>query len=277
MLFLVWEKIEAEDAFSNGYRDNMIVYPEAIYEYNPNTDEIVWEWHSWNHIIQNFDSDKLNYANPIDNQHKIDINYATVDNGDIMHANGLAYDEALDVIYISANFFSEVWVIDHSTTTEEAANDFGGNFQKGGTILHRFGNPEAYGDFDNTRYFYNNHHPNIFEQDKMLLFMNGSNTEQSVIYEFSLPTESDIINQTNRLPEILWSYSNPDLFSERISGAVRLRNGNTLITEGDYGLWEVTQEGEVVWKFNPPFNVWRSYNYYPEDDAIKALNLTGLD
>ena len=34
-----------------------------------------------------------------------------------MHANGLDYDPINDVIYLSVNYYDEIWVIDHSTTT----------------------------------------------------------------------------------------------------------------------------------------------------------------
>ena len=38
-----------------------------------------------------------------------------------MHANGIDYDSDKDIIYVSVNAYSEIWVIDHSTTITEAA------------------------------------------------------------------------------------------------------------------------------------------------------------
>ncbi len=54
--------------------------------------------------------------------------------------------------------------------------------------------------------------------------------------------------------ELVWSYRHANFFSTNISGAQRLPNGNTLITEGAPGrVFEVTAEGENVWEYmNPP-------------------------
>jgi len=71
--------------------------------------------------------------------------------------------------------------------------------------------------------------------------------------------------------KIVWQYSQPNptadydedgiiagndrqFFSGFISGAQRLKNGNTLITEGGSGrIFEVTRAGKVVWEFISPF------------------------
>jgi len=53
--------------------------------------------------------------------------------------------------------------------------------------------------------------------------------------------------------ELVWSYAGPNFFSTNISGAQRLPNGNTLITEGAGGrLFEVTANGEIVWEYMHP-------------------------
>jgi outer membrane protein assembly factor BamB len=68
--------------------------------------------------------------------------------------------------------------------------------------------------------------------------------------------------------ELVWSYTAPRFFSTNISGAQRLPNGNTLITEGAGGrMFEVTTDGAIVWEYmNPLFagprqsnDVYRAY------------------
>ncbi|MGB5385042.1 MAG: hypothetical protein WBN19_14385 [Lutimonas sp.] len=56
---------------------------------------------------------------------------------------------------------------------------------------------------------------------------------------------------------------------------MRLKNGNTLICEGDFGYWEVTPNGEVAWKYNGlgDTSFWRGYAYAKDSEEIKALGL----
>ncbi len=103
------------------------------------------------------------------------------------------------------------------------------------------------------------HHPDT--KGNFLIYMNGSEEEQSVVYEFSLPDVFESDSQGWTTPEVVWSFTNPDLFFGKISGAYRLPNGNTLICEGDFGYWEVTPQGEVVWKYQGQYNFWRGYVY----------------
>src|SRR5690606_12663974 len=62
--------------------------------------------------------------------------------------------------------------------------------------------------------------------------------------------------------EVVWSYRAANFFSTNISGAQRLANGNTLITEGAPGrIFEVTSNGEIVWEYmNAPSPVGRGSN-----------------
>jgi hypothetical protein len=56
--------------------------------------------------------------------------------------------------------------------------------------------------------------------------------------------------------ELVWSYAPPNgFFATNISGAQRLPNGNTLITEGPGGrVFEVSSEKKIVWEYlNPIF------------------------
>jgi hypothetical protein len=58
--------------------------------------------------------------------------------------------------------------------------------------------------------------------------------------------------------DVVWEYAAPEspdkFFSTLISGAQRLPNGNTLITQGGSGrVFEVTRAGEIVWDYRSPF------------------------
>jgi hypothetical protein len=282
VIAMVWEKRTAQEASDGGCMVSIDLYPETIIEIDPNTDEIVWEWHSWEHLIQDYDDSKSNFGVVADHPELIDINYVPKsgdwpeEDGDIMHANAISYDPVNDLIFLSVNFFSEVWVIDHSTTTEEATGHSGGAYGKGGDLIYRFGNPEAYQNPAGSRRFYNNHFPNLLQgadQGKLLIFSNGKGFNQSTVYELQLPDKLELNPYADNEPEVLWSFTDEELYSGKVSGAVPLENGNILITEGDYGFWEVTREKEVVWKFNGPGFFWRGYSFDREATEIQALGL----
>jgi len=282
VIAMVWQQIDSTTAITEGFILEEKIYPESIIEIDPNTNSIVWEWHSMEHIIQDNDETKNNFGVVSENPNLIDINYIVKDTslpdveGDIMHANAIAYDEDNDAIFLSVNSFSEVWVIDHSTSTEEASSHLGGNYNKGGDLIYRFGNPETYENTSGTRLFHNNHYPNILKGEnkgKLLIFSNGNDIEQSAVYELELPSTYSLQPNFNNEPTVTWSFTDPDLYSGKVSGAVPLENGNILITEGDFGFWEVTREKEVVWKFSAPGFYWRGYNYLKNSSEIEILGL----
>lgn len=286
ILLLVWEKIDTPEAQNNGVITDIPIYPEKLIEINPTNNEIVWQWRSFDHIVQDQNSTNIaTFGDASEKPQRIDINYnldsigANVIDGDIMHANGIDYDSTKDVIYLSVNFYSEIWVIDHSTTTAQAAASSGGNYDKGGDLLYRFGNPSAYKNTAGLRLFYNNHFPNLLEGNEpgsgnILVYNNGINNSQSIVYELDIPDNFGLTPNSDNEPNIVWSFADPDLFFRRISGAVRLNNGNTLIAEGDYGFWEVTPDGEIAWKYNGlGINFWRCYGYNLDDQEILDLNL----
>ncbi len=280
VLLLVWERIPEAEAAAQGSTNPGDIYPETLMEIDINTNSIVWQWRSYDHIIQDDDAALPNHGIVADNPHKININYNPIANGDLMHANGFDYDANKDVIYLSVNFYSEVWVIDHSTTTAEAATSTGGNYGKGGDLLYRFGNPRAYDNMMGEVRGDRNHYPNLLEdgvqgEGNMLLYVNGLAAGFSTVYELEMPTTFSLLPNTDNEPNVVWSYANTDIFSSKISGAERLANGNTLICEGDFGFWEVTPEKEVVWRYNGGEGsfFWRAYDYEASDPAISSLGL----
>lgn len=275
ILALVWERINTNEAVSMGVDTDVDIFTEKIIEINPNNNKIVWEWKSINHIIQNNDITKPNYGNPISDPSRIDINFvdSNTKDGDIMHANGIDYCEERDIIFLSVNFYNEIWVIDHSTSISESHSSFGGDYRNGGDLIYRFGNPSAYGE-TGRQLFDRVHFPNLIEDNipgkgNILTYSNGISNKQSSVLEIQLPLKLELRSGRVKEPLVVWEYTNDSIFSKILCGAVRLKNGNTLITEADYGLWEITPNKEVVWKYKAysvdnilqKKNIWRAYKY----------------
>lgn len=278
ILFLSWEKKSLDEAAQIGFSAGTEIIYDAILEINPETNQIVWQWHMWDHLIQDYDETKENFGVISINPRRIDINYLEVENssGDVSHANGIDYDATNDLIYISVNYYSEIWVIDHSTTTQQARTTTGGNYNVGGDLVYRFGNPSAYKNNQGDRIFDRNHHPNLLTDEKkgnILVYSNGLSTEQSTVYELELPNNLVLEANKNNEPNIIWSFTDPALFSGRVSGVDLLPNGNRIITEGDFGFWEVTETGEILWRYSITGFFWRGYHYNKTGTAIKNLDL----
>jgi hypothetical protein len=187
---------------------------------------------------------------------------------DWMHTNAVAYLPEHDLVALSSPSMNEVFVVDHSTTTEEAATDRGGRFDRGGRILWRWGNPRNYGAGGaEDRALWYQHDPTWLVADdgalSLLVFNNGRGRADdagwSSVDELPLPFDPQrgFTRQAGRRfgpPVPSWTYEDRDGFlSEFISGAQRLPNGNTLICSGKNGrVFEVTQQGEILWDWWSP-------------------------
>ena len=149
VLMIAWELRTLEDCVQAGRDPNSLaqekLWPDYIIEYNPNLESIVWEWHAWDHLIQDFDETKDNFGVVSEHPELIDVNYDVHEgHPDWLHANSIDYNAELDQILLSIPHFDEIWIIDHSTTTEEARGHSGGNSGRGGDLLFRWGNPITY-------------------------------------------------------------------------------------------------------------------------------------
>ena len=164
--------------------------------------EIVWQWHLWDHLVQDIDPSKANYGSVSGNPHLVDINYYLTGDGmggvpaDWTHFNSVQYNPELDQIVVSPREFGELWVIDRSTTTAEAAGRTGGRAGRGGSLLYRWGNPAAYksGTAADQRLFYQHDpqwiRPGLPGAGNMLVFNNGWNLNPN------LPSYSSVIELT---------------------------------------------------------------------------------
>ena len=245
--------------------------------------EIVWEWSAWDYLVQDFDVSKPNYGDPSEHPRLIDINFLVEtprinpqnDAWDWLHANAIDYNPQLDQILLSARHFSELWIIDHSAATEEAAapsnanpgngntppprtnvlhSETGNNAIKDGALLYRWGNPRAYGHgMPADRRLFLQHHtqwidPGLPGAGNILIFNNGwayqrdQSRNYSSIEEIVPPVDGYGYRREPRAAyppaEPIWSYTAEtptDFYASIVSGVQRLPNGNTLICEGTSG------------------------------------------
>ena len=156
VLLTAYEKKTSTELNAAGFNNaSSEKWPTHFIELEPDGNggaNIIWEWHIWDHMCQDTDASKPNYVSNIsDNPELININMIQGgggpgggNSGDWFHVNGVDYNEDLDQIVFSSRFASEIYIIDHSTTTSEAATHSGGNSGMGGDILYRWGNPSNY-------------------------------------------------------------------------------------------------------------------------------------
>jgi len=278
VLLIAWDFYTDVEAIAQGrnpaFLTNTVFWPDSIVEVQqtgPDTGTIVWEWHVWDHLIQDFDNTKPNYGVVGDHPELIDLNYppqATVN--DFNHFNSVDYHPGFDQILISAHHQNEIWVIDHSTTTAEAAGHTGGTYGKGGDLLYRWGNPEAYdaGTSADRQEFLQHDAgwiaPGQPGEGNILIFNNGfgrpggnfSSVDEIVPPVDALGVYSYTPGAAFGPAAPTWVYTAPnptDFFSMNISGCQRLPNGNTLICSGAQGwFFEVDSAGTLLWEH---FNV----------------------
>jgi len=238
----------------------------------PTTGDIVWKWDVWDHLIQDFDASKNNYGTVGDHPELVDINFvdpASPGGRDWLHGNAIEYNSDLDQIMTSLRNVSELWVIDHSTSTAEAASHSGGNSGAGGDLLYRWGNPQSYRAgtaADRQSFYQHNTHwipAGLPGAGNILFFNNGPRPggTYSTITEITPPVDGTghyalTPGQAYEPAAPTWTYTAPnpaDFFSMFISSAQRLPNGNTFIGSGVSGVFfEVTSDGTTVWKYISP-------------------------
>ncbi|HEU4718783.1 MAG TPA: aryl-sulfate sulfotransferase [Bacteroidia bacterium] len=274
ILVIAWEKKTQAEAIAAGRNPAFLgseLWGEKIVELQPvgnNSANIVWEWHLWDHLIQHYDSTKANYGIVGNNPQLVNINYSGSTAADWAHFNSIDYNPALDQIVVSVHNLNEIWVIDHSTTTAEAAGHTGGNSGKGGDILWRWGNPAAYnhGNASNKMFFgqHNAHWitPGLPHENEIMVFNNGSGRpagNYSTVEIISPPVDS-AGNYSSSLPYLPaaqdWIYADSvpaNFYATNISGAQQLANGDVLICNGPAGtFFEIDSTMHTVWKYINP-------------------------
>jgi hypothetical protein len=303
VLLLAWEVKSPDEARSKGRRIDQIpeqgLWPDFVMEIEPvrpKAANTVWEWHVWDHLIQSHDPGAENHGDPAAHPARIDLNagavapqidpaqleqlkalgYVPADatpqdlRSDFLHVNTVVHHPRLDQIALSVPAMGEIWIVDHSTTSAEAAGSSGGRYGRGGDLLYRWGNPAAYGRGDaSAQKFFFQHDvrwiPDGWEgAGNLTVFNNGRERPEgpwSSVDEWTPPVGADGRYALDGGPfgpaALAWQYRAPDpktFYAPFISGAQRLANGNTLICSGTGGeFFEVTRAGEVVWQYRNPF------------------------
>jgi hypothetical protein len=81
VLLIAWDKRTKDEAIAAGRRPNGLgdsLMPDCILEVKPTgktTGEIVWEWHVWDHLVQDFDKSLPNYGRVAAHPELVDLNY----------------------------------------------------------------------------------------------------------------------------------------------------------------------------------------------------------
>ena len=277
VLMIIWERKSFGEIIENGFdtlsNPQETLWPDYILEIDPNTNESVWEWHAWDHIIQEFDPSKLNYGTVSEHPELININYQefSFERQDFMHCNAIDYDPVKDQIILSARNYNEIFIIDHSTTTAEAAGHAGGNSGKGGDLIYRWGNPITYkkGTEDDQKLFYQHDaqwiddfvNPSYEHYGKILVFNNmvgdGLSLGQIFAPVWNETTHSYEMDNGVYLPvDFTKTISHPDTSKNHSTSASSiqiLENGNVVICAARQGfMFELTSNGEIAWEYKTP-------------------------
>ena len=252
---------------SNQFYPNMLI---QVHQTGPTSGDIVWEWQIWDHLVQDFDPSKDNYGSVSAHPELANINFDQYWSDGWPYMNSVDYNPTFDQILISAHNFDEVWIIDHSTTTGEAAGHTGGRYGHGGDLLYRWGNPQTYdrGDASDKKLYFQHQccwvKPGLPGAGDILVFSNGNTRPggpRSSVDEIT----PDVDNDTGEysLPpggtygpdDLSWQYLLPDdLFCDGFGGAQRMLNGNTFICAGWVGIFiEVTPDKQIVWTYINPY------------------------
>ncbi|HRO41948.1 MAG TPA: aryl-sulfate sulfotransferase [Flavipsychrobacter sp.] len=277
VLAVVWEKKSVAEQILAG-RDPATItgelWSEKIVEITAGSSpKIAWEWRLWDHLIQEFDPTKNNYGSVKDHPELVDVNLLPGLAGSWAHVNSIDYNPALDQIVICSRNFCELFIIDHSTTSSEAASHTGGVQNKGGDFLYRWGNPMNYkrGVAADQHLFrpHDGHWtspgaPN--DSGKLIVFNNGDSRpgmKYSTVEIIAPPLKADQsyhlgLGNVYLPSKAAWIYpKTPDstFFSVTQGSAQLLPNGNVLIAESNTGEFkEVDSVGTLVWYYVCPIN-----------------------
>lgn len=275
VLLIAYESKSGSVATAAGSNYNGTLWPDHIVEVQPTgttTGTIVWEWHLWDHLCQDDNPNSGNYVTSVNDHPELyDINAVTItaQTKDFWHMNGIDYNPMLDQIVVSAHNTNEFYVIDHSTTTAEAAGHTGGRGGRGGDFLYRWGNPTRYGE--SGTHFNVLHDAHWIPQDcpyagNISAFHNkGISATISSVDHIAPPYAGFNYSYT---PNTAYAPSTTTSQIACVSGttnegnAQQLPNGNTLYCLALSGnIVEVNSAGTTLWSYTASGGVSHAYRY----------------
>lgn len=272
VLLISYELKTAAQATQAGSSQSITMWPDKIVEIQPTgatTGNVVWEWHVWDHLCQNVNPAKDNYVTSIvQHPELLNINYNT--QKDWMHMNGIDYNETLDQIVFSAHNLNELYVIDHSTTTEEAAGHTGGNSGKGGDFLYRWGNPAAY-QASGTTVFHVVHDAHwipegSINENLIVAFNNNGISNNQSCVDFIIPPYDGFnyehTSGSAYQPSTFTLRHSCNGHSNNESNSQQLPNGNMLVCIAQSGLiYETNPAGTTIWSKQVSGMVGQAFRY----------------
>jgi hypothetical protein len=263
-----------------GMTGTKFILSERIIEIDPKAaggPKIVWQWCIHDHVTP--DAQAASHPELFSGS----IVTAPFYTNQWVHLNGLDYNAEHDLILFSSRVFSECFIIDHNTTTQEAASHTGGKRGKGGDILYRWGNPAHYkasGATKITVLHCVNWIPNGYPGAGDIIFFHNNTESQpgmgtartcSQVVEIKPPMDDQCnFTKTEGQPfaptEPTWLFAPTDTFfsSFAMSSAFRMPNGNTMAhvayppsqggsSWGSLGgssmLFEIDKNKNVTWKY----------------------------
>lgn len=285
VILIAWERKSAAEMLAAGFATNEEKWPTHLIEVaqNGTGGQIVWEWHIWDHLIQDQDTGKPNYGVVANHPELLNINVNTGGGfpgiGDWFHINGVDYNPDLHQIVLSSRFLSEIFIIDHSTTTQEAAGHTGGNSGMGGDFLYRWGNPANHGAPFGVQNIPGPVHDPRWILDRRpnagwIQFFNneggpGLNSTVDAInpprtgYLYDPPSLSGYAPLS---PE--WTHNTRAVgFGQ--SASDRMSNGNVFVNVSGQYMYEVDSMNTLVWQF--PVGPAKAFRYECDHPGIIAL------
>ncbi len=288
VLLIAYERHTAAEVAAMGGSFNGEVWSEHVAEIKQTgetTGEVVWKWRVWDHMLQTTDVSKPNYyAAALDHPELFNINYGL--KKDWIHMNGVDYNPITDQIALSSHNLNEWYIIDHSTSTEEAASHTGGFSGKGGDILFRWGNPAAYGASGTT--ILNVTHDahwipeGVPNAGRLVGFNNkGASATKSSVDQIILPQNGYNFDRTAGQAFAPSTYTERHAstgYTSNMGNSQQLPNGNMLVCLALSGIvYEINSAGTQLWSKTMGGSVPQSFKYekcYVENQAPTQPTIT---